>query len=59
MDDLENIMSEVTHTKEHTWYVSPEKLIFALKFTMSRIHPTDTMDLRRKGDQGMAASVLH
>ena len=46
-------------TKEHTWYLFTEKLIFALKFTVSMIQHTDIMDLRRKGDQGKAASVLH
>ena len=59
MEDIENILCEVTQTKEHSWYVSTERLIFALNFTMSMIQPTDTMDLRRKGDQSMAASVLH
>ena len=46
-------------TKEHTWYVFTHKWIFALNFTMPVIQPSDTMDLRRKEDRGIAASILH
>ena len=42
------ILSEVTQTKEHTWYVITDKWILAPKLTMLMIQPTDHMELRRK-----------
>ena len=59
MEDLENILSEVTQKQRNTWYVFADKWIFALKFTRSLIQPTDIMELLRKGAHRMAPSVLH
>jgi hypothetical protein len=45
--------------KEHTWYVLTDKWILAQKLTVPRIQPTYHMELRRKEDQVVDASVLH
>jgi len=46
-------------TKTHTQYVLTDKFILAQKLTMLIVQPTDYMELRRKHDQGVDASVLH
>lgn len=54
------MLSEVTQShKKPTHFVLTEKRILSKKLTIAMIKPTDHMELRRKEDQGVDASVLH
>jgi hypothetical protein len=59
--ELENIiLSEVTQTqKNHTWYVFTDKWILAQKLRIPTIQPTNYMELKKKEDQSVCASILH
>ena len=59
--ELENvILREVTpDTEELTWYVFAGKWILAQKLRISMIQPTNHMQLKKKEDKSVEASVLH
>ena len=56
---LENIiLSEVTQSQKHTWYVLIGKWILAPKLRILKIQFTDYMKLNKKEDRSVDASVL-
>jgi len=45
-------------TKKHTWYALTGKWILAQKLGLPKIQSTDHMELKKKEDQSVDASVL-
>ena len=59
--ELESIiLSEVTqtHTHKYIWYVFTDKWELAQKFSIPMIEPTKHMELKKKKDQSVDASLL-
>jgi hypothetical protein len=56
--ELENILSEVRVTKEHTWYVLTDKWILGKKLRKPMIQLTDHMKVKKKEGPSVDASVL-
>jgi len=57
--ELENIiLSEVTHSEGHLWYVFIDKWLLAQKLRISTIKLTDHMKLKKKVGQSVDASHL-
>jgi hypothetical protein len=56
--ELQNILSEVTQSKEHRWYAPTDKWILAPKFIIPKIKFTDHMKLKKKEEQSVDTSVL-
>jgi hypothetical protein len=56
--ELENIIPSEA-IKEHTRYVLTDKWILAQKLRIPIIQPTNHIDLRKKEDQSVDASILH
>jgi hypothetical protein len=54
--EVENILSEVTVTKKHTWYVLTIKCILAQKLRIPKIQFTNHMKLKKKEDQSVDPS---
>ena len=46
------ILSEVTHSKENTWYVLTNKWLLTQRLTMHMIQPTDHMKCRGRKIRG-------
>ena len=57
--ELENIiLSEVTVTKEHTWYVLTDKWILGKKLGILMIQLINHMKFKKKDKQSVDASVI-
>jgi hypothetical protein len=46
-------------TKEHTWYVLKDKWILPQKLRLPTVQHTNHMELKKKEDQSVDASILH